>query len=86
MSKKKRKGQIIKTLTLKWKVKCHYMKQSDGVFLASKEHNNSLFSFSTNMFLSFSISKMSTKESFVEKLQRQFREKLQKLKEEKQER
>jgi hypothetical protein len=44
------------------------------------------FHFFVNKFLSFFVSKMSAKESFVEKLQRQSREKLQKLKEEKQKR
>ncbi len=45
----------------------------DGVSTIDKEHNDYLFSFSTNKFMSFSISKMSTEESFVEKLHRQSR-------------
>lgn len=57
------------------------MKQGDGVFLASKEQ---LFVFIFyNKFLWFSISEMSTKESFVEKLQKQAKERLQKFREEK---
>jgi hypothetical protein len=74
MSKNKKNGQVIKTLTLKQKVKHHYTKQDDGTFIINKEQNNSSFLFSVNKFLSFSISRMNTKESFVEKLQRQSRE------------
>jgi hypothetical protein len=43
------------------------------------------FSFSTNKFLSFFVSGMSVEESFMEKLQKQSRDKLQKLREKKQE-
>jgi hypothetical protein len=56
MSKNKKKGQIIKTLTLKWKMKRHYMKRSDGISTASKEQNDSSFSFFANKFFSFFIS------------------------------
>jgi hypothetical protein len=74
VSKNKKKGQIIKTLTLRWKVKHHYMKQDDGISTIDKEKNNSSFLFSTNKFLSFSISRMNTKENNIEKFQRQFKE------------
>jgi hypothetical protein len=48
VSKNKKKGQIIKTLTLKWKVKHHYMKRDDGIYIIDKEQNNFLFLFSAN--------------------------------------
>ncbi len=67
-------------LALKRKVKCHFMKQGDNTSKGGKHYN--FFWFSTSRFQSFFVSKMSGEESFVEKLQRQFREKLQKLKEE----
>ncbi len=52
-------------------------------FLEGDNHESDyLFSFSTSRFQSFFVSKMSVEESLVEKSQRQFREKLQKLKEE----
>jgi hypothetical protein len=68
--KNKKKGQIIKTLTLKWKVKRHYMKRDDGVSTVGKKQNNSLFLLAINNFLSFSIFRMNVEESFVEKLQK----------------
>jgi hypothetical protein len=58
------------------------MKQVDNISKSGKHQSDSLFSFSTSKFQSFFISKMSAEESFVEKLQRQSRKKLQKLKEE----
>ncbi len=52
-------------------------------FLEGDDHkSDSLFSFSTSRFQSFFVSKMSVEESLVEKLQKQSREKLQKLQEE----
>jgi hypothetical protein len=51
-------------------------KQGDGVSIADKEYNDSSFLFSTNEFLSFFISKVNTKEIFVEKLQRRSRKRL----------
>ncbi len=58
------------------------MKQGDCVLEGDKQQNDSSFLFSSSRFLSFFISKMSAKESFVENLPRQSREKLQKLNEE----
>jgi hypothetical protein len=58
------------------------MKQVDNISKSGKHQSDYLFSFSTSKFQSFFVSKMSAEESFVEKLQRQFRKKLQKLKEE----
>jgi hypothetical protein len=82
--KNKKKRQVIKTLTLKQKVKHHYMKQDDGVCKIDKEQNNYLFLFFVNKFLLFSVSRMKIEESFFEKLQKQSaREMLQKLREEK---
>jgi hypothetical protein len=77
VSKNKKKGQIIETLTLKQKVKHCYTKRNDGVFTVDKEHKNFSFLFVVNMFLLFSISRMNIEESFIEKLQKQSREKLQ---------
>jgi hypothetical protein len=85
MSKNKKKRQIIKTLTLKHKMKHHYTKWNNGIFVADKENSDSLSPFSANKFLPFSISRMSVEENFVEKLQRQSKKRLQKLKQEKQE-
>jgi hypothetical protein len=52
------------------------MKRSDNV-LEGKNHNiDYLFSFSTSKFQSFFVSRMNAKKSVVEKLQRQFKEKL----------
>jgi hypothetical protein len=42
----KKKGQIVKMLTLKRKVKCHFMKQGEYVLEGDKDQNTSLFSFS----------------------------------------
>jgi hypothetical protein len=47
------KIQIIKTLALKQKVKCHFMKWGDNILEGGKHQNNSLFSFSTNKFQFF---------------------------------
>jgi hypothetical protein len=76
VSKNKKKWQIIQTLTLKQKVKHHYTKRGDGIFDVDKEQNDYSFSFFVNKFLTFYISKMSTKENFVEKLQKQSRKRL----------
>ncbi len=54
----------------------HFMKRGDSVLEGDNYQNDSLFSFSINRFQSFFISKMNTKESLVEKLQKQYREKL----------
>jgi hypothetical protein len=45
-------------------------------FGTGKEQSDSSFLFFTNKFISFFISKMNTKEKFVEKLQRRSRERL----------
>jgi hypothetical protein len=58
------------------------MKWDDYISKGDKEQNTSSFLFSTSKSLSFFVSKMSAKESFVENLQRQSREKVQKLKKE----
>ncbi len=50
--KNKKKGQVIKTLTLKQKMKRHYMRQDD-VSTNDKKQNNSSFLFSINKFLLF---------------------------------
>ncbi len=68
MLKNKKKGQVIKTLTPKQVMKCHYTKWNDGISTIDKEQNNYSFLFFANKFLLFSISKMNAKESFVEKL------------------
>jgi len=60
----------------------HYTKWNDGLSVNGKKQNNFLFLFSINKFLLFSISGMNVEEKIVEKLQRQSREKLQKLREE----
>jgi hypothetical protein len=67
MCQKQEKNKIIKALTLKRKMKCHYTKRDDGISTASKKYIDSLFSFSANKILSFSISRMNTKESSIEK-------------------
>jgi hypothetical protein len=51
------------------------MKWDDYISKGDKEQNTSSFLFSTSKSLSFFVSKMSAKESFVEKLQRQSRKK-----------
>jgi hypothetical protein len=38
-----KKIEIIKTLALKQKMKCHFMKQGDNVLEGDKHHNDSLF-------------------------------------------
>jgi hypothetical protein len=58
------------------------MKRGDNISKGGKHQNDSLFLFSKNKFQSFFVSRMSAKESLVEKLQRQSKEKLQKLKKE----
>jgi hypothetical protein len=67
--KNQKKGQIIKMLTLKQKMKRHFMKLDDCISEVGKQENASLFSFFASK-LSFFVFKMSAKESFVEKLQR----------------
>ncbi len=61
-------------LTPKCKVKYHFMKHDD-YSKGGKEHNASSFSLSTSKSLSFSVSRMNAKESFVENLQKKSREK-----------
>jgi hypothetical protein len=51
------------------------MKQDDCVSEGGKQQNTSSFLFSTNKFLSFFVSKMNAKKTFVEKLQQQCKEK-----------
>jgi hypothetical protein len=72
VSKNKKK----KTLTLRWKVKCDFIKQDDFILEGGKQHSASSFLFFTNKYLSFFVSKMIVEESFVEKLERQSKEKL----------
>jgi hypothetical protein len=64
-------------------VKHHYTNQDDGVSKINKEQNNYLFLFFANKILLCSISRMKIEESFVEKLQKQSKEMLQKLREQK---
>jgi hypothetical protein len=45
VSKNQGKGQIIKMLTLKCKVKCHFMKRDDYVSKGDKEQNTFSFLF-----------------------------------------
>jgi hypothetical protein len=37
VSKNQKKGQNIKTLTLEWKMKCHYTKRNDYVLVVGKQ-------------------------------------------------
>lgn len=46
------------------------MKRGDGISAVDKKHNDLSFSFFANKFFSFSISRMSVEENFVEKIQR----------------
>ncbi len=64
-------------------MKCYFIKQDDYILEGDKQQSTFSFSLSTNKFLSFFISKMNVEESFIKKLQRQSKEKLQKLNEEK---
>jgi hypothetical protein len=57
-------------LTLKQKVKCHFMKRNEYISEGNKEQNNSLFSLFVSKLLSFFVSRMSAEEIFVEKLQK----------------
>ncbi len=82
MSNNVKKIKIIKTLALKQKVKHHFMKRGDNISEGNKHYNDFLFSFSTRKLQSFVVSKMNVEKIIMEKLQRKFREKLQKLKEE----
>jgi hypothetical protein len=76
VTKKQKNGQIIKTLTLKQKVKCYFTKQDDYVSKEGKQQSASSFSFSANKFLSFFVSRLSVEESFVEKGFKAFRKKI----------
>ncbi len=58
------------------------MKQGDYISKGNKHQSDYLFLFSTSIFQSFFVFIMNVETSFVEKLQRPSREKLQKLKEE----
>jgi len=64
-------------------MKCYFIKRDDYILEGDKQQSTFSFSLSTNKFLSFFISKMNVEESFIKKLQRQSKEKLQKLNEEK---
>jgi len=68
--KKSKKGQIINMLTLKQKVKCHFMKWGEYVSKGSNDNNTYLFLFSTRKWLLFFISKMNVEKNLVEKLQK----------------
>ncbi len=63
-------------------MKRHFMKQGDYVSKGGKHYSDYLFSFSISKFQSFFVFRRSVEKSLVEKLQRQFRKKLQKLIEE----
>jgi hypothetical protein len=58
------------------------MERGDKVSKVGNHYNDLLFSFSTSSFQSFFVFRMIVEESVVGKLQRQSKEKLQKLKEE----
>jgi hypothetical protein len=58
--------------------------QDDCVSKCNKQPNTPSFFIFANKFFSFFVSIMSAEESFVEKLQRHSKERLQKLREEKQ--
>jgi hypothetical protein len=64
-------------------MKCYFIKRDDCILEGDKQQSTFSFSLSTNKFLSFFISKMNVEESFIKKLQRQSKERLQKLNEEK---
>jgi hypothetical protein len=66
MCQNQEKGKIVKMLTLKRKMKCHFMKWDDYVLEGGKEHNTFSFLSSTSKLLSFFVSKMSVEKSFVE--------------------
>lgn len=68
VSKDHEKGQIIKTLTLKQKVKRHFMKWDVYVSEGGRTQSAYLFLFSSSKLPSFFVSKMSAKKNFVEKL------------------
>jgi len=55
-----------KMLTLKQKMKCHFMKQDDYISEGSTQHSAFSFLFFTNKFLLFFVSKMSVEESLAE--------------------
>jgi hypothetical protein len=76
------KIQIIKTLALNQKVRCHFMKRGDNVSKGDNHQSDFLFSFFINKFQFFLVSRMNVEKGFVEKLQRKYRKKLDKLKEE----
>jgi hypothetical protein len=77
VSKNKKKGQVIKTSTLKRKVKCHCITRDDGISVNDKGQKKLfVIIFCKQVFCCFPSPK-----SFVEKLQRQCKEKLQKLRE-----
>jgi hypothetical protein len=67
-------------------MKQNFTKRDDCILKGNKQQSATSFSFFTNKFLSFFVSKMSAKESFVEKLPRKFRKRLHKLRKEKEER
>jgi hypothetical protein len=55
-------------------MKCYFTKRDDYVLEGDKQYNTSSFLFFINKFLSFFVFKMNAKESFVDKLQKQFKE------------
>jgi hypothetical protein len=57
-------------------MKHHFPKQDDCISKGSKQKNTSSFLFFVNKFLSFFVPKVSTNLNFIEKLQRQSKEKL----------
>ncbi len=61
-------------LTLKQKVKCHFMKRNDYVLEGNKQQNTSSFLFFASKFLSFFVFRMNVEGNFVVKLQRQSKE------------
>jgi hypothetical protein len=68
MCQKAEKGQIIKALALKRKMKCHFMKQGDYISEGGKCQSDSLFSFSKIKFQLFFVSIMNVEQSLLEKL------------------
>jgi hypothetical protein len=81
--KKSENRKIIKTLTLKRKVKHHFRKQNDCITKGNKQQSTFSFSFFASKFLSFFVFRMNVEEIFVEKLQKQSKKRLQKLRKEK---
>ncbi len=63
-------------------MKRYFMKQGEYISEGNKDQSTFSFLFFVSKLRPFFVSRMSVKESFMESLQRQFRKRLQKLKEE----